>query len=149
MFRQRTYTYDKKGRPRLVFLPEYETFLLSARNNEKGDDDMVGLVGGSLMVIAGIMTKLFPPKSINSVYGYRTRRSMSDQRLWNEANRYSASLMILSGLLIAGMGVLLKSNLIILQLSLLVTACVITMMLTEKRLKNMTHSQGGDRSGRS
>ncbi|MBL3648497.1 SdpI family protein [Bacillus vallismortis] len=110
---------------------------------------MVGLVGGGLMVIAGILTKLFPPKSINSVYGYRTRRSMSDEKLWNEANRYSASLMILSGLLIAGMGVLLKSNLIILQLSLLVTACVITMMLTEKRLKNMTHSQGGDRSGRS
>ncbi|MEG7335725.1 SdpI family protein [Bacillus sp. 0102A] len=110
---------------------------------------MVGLVGGGLMVIAGVLTKLFPPKSINSVYGYRTRRSMSDEKLWNEANRYSASLMILSGLLIVGMGVLLKSNLIILQLSLLVTACVITMMLTEKRLKNMTHSQGGDRSGRS
>ncbi len=126
-----------------------ETFLLSARNNEKGDDNMAGLVSGGLMIIAGILIKQFPPKSINSVYGYRTRRSMSDQRLWNEANRYSASLMILSGLVIAGMGFLLGSSLIILQLILLVAACVIIFMLTEKRLKTMMHSQGGDRSGRS
>ncbi|MCI4169424.1 SdpI family protein [Bacillus spizizenii] len=110
---------------------------------------MAGLVGGGLMIIAGILIKLFPPESINSVYGYRTRRSMSDQRLWDEANRYSASLMILSGLVIAGMGGLLRSNLIILQLILLLAACVITFMLTEKRLKNMTYSQGGDISGRS
>lgn len=130
-------------------MPMYETFLLSARNNEKGDDDMAGLVGGGLMIIAGILIKLFPPEFINSVYGYRTRRSMSDQRLWDEANRYSASLMILSGLVIAGIGLLLRSNLIILQLILLLAACVITFILTEKRLKNMTYSQGGDISGRS
>ncbi|MCY9177769.1 SdpI family protein [Bacillus inaquosorum] len=110
---------------------------------------MAGLISGGLMVIAGILIKLFPPKFINSVYGYRTRRSMSDQRLWNEANRYSASLMIMSGLVIAALGFLLRSNLIILQLILLLAACFITFMLTEKRLKNMTHSQGGDMSGRS
>lgn len=130
-------------------MPMYETFLLSARNNEKGDDDMAGLVGRGLMIIAGILIKLFPPESISSVYGYRTKRSMSDQRLWDEANRYSASLMILSGLVIAGVCLLLRSNLIILQLILLIAACVITFMLTEKRLKNMTYSQGGDTSGRS
>ncbi|KAF1678983.1 MULTISPECIES: SdpI family protein [Bacillus] len=110
---------------------------------------MAGLVSGGCMIIAGILIKLFPPKTINSVYGFRTRRSMSDQRLWDEANRYSASLLILSGFLIAGMGLLLKSNLIILQLILLLSACVMTCVLTEKRLKNMTRSQGGDRSGRS
>ncbi len=42
-------------------MPMHETFLLSARNNEKGDDDMTGLVGGGLMIIAGILIKLFPP----------------------------------------------------------------------------------------
>lgn len=130
-------------------MPVDETFLLSARNNEKGDDDMAGLVGGGLMIIAGILIKLFPPKSINSMYGYRTRRSMTDHRLWNEANRYSASLMILSGLVIAGTGLLLRSNWIVFQLILLLAACVITFMLTEKRLKNMTQSQGGDICGRS
>ncbi len=57
--------------------------------------------------------------------------------------------MILSGLVIAGMGFLLGSSLIILQLILLIAACVIIFMLTEKRLKTMMHSQGGDRSGRS
>ncbi|MCY7781213.1 MULTISPECIES: SdpI family protein [unclassified Bacillus (in: firmicutes)] len=110
---------------------------------------MAGLVGGGLMIIAGILIKLFPPKSINSMYGYRTRLSMTDHILWNEANRYSASLMILSGLVIAGTGLLLRSNWIVFQLILLLAACVITFMLTEKRLKNMTQSQGGDICGRS
>ncbi|MBL6010179.1 hypothetical protein C7B63_12995 [Bacillus halotolerans] len=110
---------------------------------------MACLVGGGLMMIAGLFIKLFPPKSINSVYGFRTRRSMSDQKLWNEANRYSAALMILSGLIVLGAGVLLRSSFIILQLILLVAACIITFILTEKRLKHMTQSQGGDLSGRS
>ncbi len=38
-----------------------ETFLLSARNNEKGDDNMAGLVSGGLMIIAGILIKQFLP----------------------------------------------------------------------------------------
>ncbi|MEC1625986.1 SdpI family protein [Bacillus mojavensis] len=110
---------------------------------------MACLVGGGLMIIAGLLIKLFPPKSINSVYGFRTRRSMSDQRLWNEANRYSAALMILSGLIVLGAGVLLRSSFIILQLIMLIAACIIIFMLTEKRLKHMTKSQGGELSGRS
>ncbi|MEC1681868.1 SdpI family protein [Bacillus mojavensis] len=110
---------------------------------------MACLVGGGLMIIAGLFIKLFPPKSINSVYGFRTRRSMSDQRLWNEANRYSAALMILSGLIVLVAGVLLRSSFIILQLIMLFAACIITFMLTEKRLKHMTKSQGGELSGRS
>ncbi|MCY8105620.1 SdpI family protein [Bacillus mojavensis] len=110
---------------------------------------MACLVGGGLMIIAGLFIKLFPPKSINSVYGFRTRRSMSDQRLWNEANRYSAALMILSGLIVLVAGVLLRSSFIILQLIMLIAACIITFMLTEKRLKHMTKSQGGELSGRS
>jgi uncharacterized membrane protein len=133
----------------LSFCLDIETFLLSERNNEKGDDHMACLVGGGLMIIAGLLIKLFPPKSINSVYGFRTRRSMSDQRLWNEANRYSATLMILSGLIVLGTGVLLRSSFIILQLIMLIAACIITFMLTEKRLKHMTKSQGGELSGRS
>ncbi|MEC1748360.1 SdpI family protein [Bacillus mojavensis] len=110
---------------------------------------MACLVGGGLMIIAGLFIKLFPPKSINSVYGFRTRRSMSDQRLWDEANRYSAALMILSGLIVLVAGVLLRSSFIILQLIMLIAACIITFMLTEKRLKHMTKSQGGELSGRS
>ena len=31
-----------------------------------------------------------PPKNINSIYGYRTSRSMQNQQMWEEANRYSA-----------------------------------------------------------
>lgn len=34
------------------------------------------------------------PKSINSWYGYRTTTSMKSQATWDEANRYSAQIML-------------------------------------------------------
>jgi uncharacterized membrane protein len=36
----------------------------------------------------------FPPKKINQLYGYRTRRSMANQEIWKVANEYSAGLMV-------------------------------------------------------
>jgi uncharacterized membrane protein len=37
--------------------------------------------------------KFFPPKNINSIYGYRTPRSMKNQDTWNVANKFSSNLM--------------------------------------------------------
>ena len=39
-----------------------------------------------------------PPKNINSIYGYRTMRSMKNQQMWDEANRYSAVFSLKLGL---------------------------------------------------
>lgn len=65
---------------------------------------MIGLIGGGLMVIAGFLVKCFPPRHINSLYGYRTRLSMSEDTLWKEGNRYSANVMLISGLFVMGAG---------------------------------------------
>ena len=37
--------------------------------------------------------KLFPPKGINHLYGYRTPRSMRNDQTWKFANDYSMGLM--------------------------------------------------------
>ena len=50
---------------------------------------------GPLLLLLSIVFKLFPPKKINYLYGYRTKRSMKNQETWDEANRYSPNLMIL------------------------------------------------------
>lgn len=42
---------------------------------------------------------IFPPKNINSLYGYRTRNAMSSQEKWEFAQKYSAKEMIRAGVL--------------------------------------------------
>ncbi|PTQ99970.1 SdpI/YhfL family protein [Mucilaginibacter yixingensis] len=49
---------------------------------------------GVILIIAGLILKKYPPKKINGLYGYRTYRSKSSQRNWDEGNRYSAILMV-------------------------------------------------------
>lgn len=41
---------------------------------------------------------IFPPKKINSLYGYRTAASMKSQDRWIFAQRFSAIAMLQSGL---------------------------------------------------
>ncbi|MFO0323293.1 MAG: SdpI family protein [Bacteroidota bacterium] len=37
--------------------------------------------------IVSIIFKLFPPKHINAFYGYRTSKSMENQKIWDYANK--------------------------------------------------------------
>lgn len=60
---------------------------------------------GGCFVLAGYITKRFPPKKINLLYGYRTRTSMQHQEAWDFAQKYSANEMMKIGtimLLLAG-----------------------------------------------
>ncbi len=41
-----------------------------------------------LMVFIGVLWKKHPPKKRNSLYGYRTRRSMKNIETWNFAQDY-------------------------------------------------------------
>jgi uncharacterized membrane protein len=52
------------------------------------------LLFGPLFLIIALLFKFLPPKSVNHFYGYRTPRSMKNEDVWNEANRYSADLML-------------------------------------------------------
>ncbi|MFH6964306.1 SdpI family protein [Flavobacterium plurextorum] len=47
----------------------------------------------SLIVI--VLFKLFPPKKINSFYGYRTTNSIKNKSNWDFAQKYSAHLLII------------------------------------------------------
>ncbi|MED1226197.1 SdpI family protein [Bacillus nakamurai] len=102
-----------------------------------------------LMAAAGVLVKCFPPRSINSLYGYRMRRSMSSGSQWKEGNRFSASLMIIFGLFPAAAGIASERFIpfnqpfsLILQVTYLAAACALTISMTERRLKN----RGGERN---
>lgn len=74
------------------------------------------LIGIVILIIGWIMVK-YPPKKINYLYGYRTEASMKNQQTWDEANRFSARLMIKIGWILILVGLLfsLTFNAAILQ----------------------------------
>ncbi|TBX71214.1 SdpI family protein [Flavobacterium silvisoli] len=53
---------------------------------------------GVVLTITAILTKLFPPKKINYLYGYRTAASMKNQQTWDFAQKYSTKIMVSLGL---------------------------------------------------
>ena len=60
---------------------------------------------GIIFIIIGFIQKTWPPKNINSFYGYRMPSSKQNQQTWDEANRYSARYMIKVGLFILIVGI--------------------------------------------
>ena len=51
------------------------------------------LTSGLVFCLAGLIMKYFPPKKINSFYGYRTKSSMRNQKSWDFAQNKSSELM--------------------------------------------------------
>lgn len=49
------------------------------------------------MIIFGLIWQKWPPKTINCIYGYRTKRSMKSQESWNFAHRYAGTIWLYSG----------------------------------------------------
>lgn len=91
------------------------------------------------LLIFFIIFKIFPPKKINHLYGYRTSGSMKNIYAWNLANKYSSTLLIIffSALFVISYILeLLNINVEILMLVLMVLAFALTVILTEKKLKN-------------
>lgn len=57
----------------------------------------MGLLLGGIFVVTGLIMYIFPPKKINSLYGYRTTKSMKNQERWGFAQKYAAKVMIVLG----------------------------------------------------
>lgn len=55
------------------------------------------VLGPAVLVISIIFLK-FPPKEINPIYGYRTKKSMQSQKHWDFANREFAKYLFVSSL---------------------------------------------------
>ena len=47
-----------------------------------------------IVLVIPLIMIYYPPKSINGLYGYRTLRSMENQKNWDLAQEYSAKLLL-------------------------------------------------------
>ena len=61
---------------------------------------------GAIFIAAGLLLKYYPPEEINSIYGYRSKKSMLDKDRWDFAQRYSGNVMIIVGILYSLSGIL-------------------------------------------
>lgn len=59
---------------------------------------LLAISSGLLITITGWVYVNFPPKKINHFYGYRTRRSMANQEIWDFANQIGSKMIFQVGL---------------------------------------------------
>ncbi len=96
---------------------------------------------GAIFIVVGIIMLKFPPKNINSLYGYRTSSSMKNKERWIFAQVYSAkesiklgALLVLSGLI--GLFIHPSENIAtVLGLGMMTLIIVILFVRVEKAIK--------------
>ena len=93
-----------------------------------------------ILLIVAMLFRIFPPQNINSIYGYRTRKSKKNIVNWKIANRYSANLMLIfmsSLLLISLILNLINVEFENILIGMLLLSFVIIIVLTEKKISNL------------
>lgn len=95
---------------------------------------------GLIFILAGLVTLIFPPKKINSLYGYRTPRSMKNIDNWQFAQRLSAQLIIGGlGLLLTGIiGLLLnieEAHINMMGFVMMIIVVIVLFFKTESAIK--------------
>lgn len=65
---------------------------------------IISTLTGLIFVITAIITAKYPPKRINSIYGYRTKASMKSQERWDFAQKCSTDLLFKYGILLTIIG---------------------------------------------
>ena len=99
-------------------------------------------LSGFIFALLGFIMYKFPPKEINSLYGYRTGNSMESQEKWDFSQRYAAVLLIKTGLIFCTLSFLrlfIKINegiLIIIETAILLIGAIFLIYKTEKAIKN-------------
>src|SRR5688572_30227677 len=113
---------------------------------------LILLTVGFIFIISGFIFKQFPPKSINYIYGYKTKSSMRNEETWKAANIYSVKLMILIGLDLVIMGALsyyflpdLDEKSALIGIAIIVSSAIILFLLTENHLRKTFDKEGNRR----
>lgn len=101
-----------------------------------------------MMIVLGLIMKNHPPKKINWLYGYRTRRSMRNIETWQFAHFYLGDIWVRVGLvllLISLLGSVVQSEILLPYIIVSQIVCVlIPLVFTEVALKRKFDNQEDD-----
>ena len=94
----------------------------------------------------GLILYFFPPKKINSIYGYRTPRSMKNQSNWDFAQKLGGKFMLIFGFIIFLIQITVgyfitgytrdQSIVLPIQGTILVILPIIMLLVCEKQIEN-------------
>ena len=102
---------------------------------------LMPLLVGTIFAFVGYIMLKFPPKNINYLYGYRTKRSMKTKEIQDFVQVYSSKLMIYCGLglvTISVFGLLFNVNEekgVLISTVLIFITVAILIIKTEKKIK--------------
>jgi len=100
---------------------------------------------GLLFLISVLFWK-FPPKKINSIYGYKTPKAMQNQQIWDFANTtFNRSLLIYAGIsFLAGLAFVtfLKAELTWQPMAFVFLSIIVSIVKTEKKLTENFTEEG-------
>lgn len=104
------------------------------------------ILSGIIFIVAGFVLSKFPPKEINYLYGYRTKRSMENQEIWDFAQRKSSLEMMKMGFLMIVLSflpfliTLTPTQNVLVGLVLLCLSCVVLFLRVENAIKKNLRS---------
>ncbi|MDH3697507.1 MAG: SdpI family protein [Flavobacteriaceae bacterium] len=106
---------------------------------------------GLLLTLIGVIYAQYPPKKINPIYGYRTKRTMANQTVWDYANKIGAQIIIWTGLICTAMGAIVyfiypNTYAVIITSALVVMGLILGMILCEKDLNSEFDKKGNRKS---
>jgi len=102
-------------------------------------------------IVCGFILIIFPPKTINNLYGYRTSFSMKNQDTWDTAQKYGGYSMIILGIANGIFGAWatiqpLIVNGLAAQMILLLIGAVVMLVADEKHLSKIFNKDGSRKS---
>lgn len=71
------------------------------------EEILASIITPLLLLVFGWYWRVHPPKKPNYLYGYRTRRSMANQEIWEHANTLGAKMLIILGAILLTLTALL------------------------------------------
>ncbi len=102
----------------------------------------------TLLLIVALIWKFYPPKEINSLYGYRTTKSMKNKETWKFANMYASMWLVRLTALLFMIAILLYSwpvDTALIELYMIapvIIALIVVIVRTENYLGKMFDHNG-------
>ncbi len=97
---------------------------------------------GIILLIVGLLMSKFPPKKINGIYGYRTKKSIKSEEAWDFSQKFGAIKMIEAGawlVLLSLTGYIINFNLkyeLIVGFGLTILFSIYPILYTERATKS-------------
>jgi uncharacterized membrane protein len=84
---------------------------------------------GMIVLILGLMFKLFRPRRIDILYGYRTKLAVKNQDTWDVAQKYAANSLIILGFIYVALGFKLNELIGDVSISYQLNICLIGLLI--------------------